>query len=81
MSGENVPTACEASYRQSDRHVSRENLFLPGISYHVPLMSVQVAETNPKPPSPFLNFTSAQTLHFEACVDIIIGHQGGWLLK
>lgn len=31
---------------QADRHFRRARLFLPGISYHVSLMSVQAAKTD-----------------------------------
>lgn len=50
--------------RQSDRHVGRASLFLPGISYQFSLMSVQVAETNSKHPSPLISFTSTGSLLF-----------------
>lgn len=49
MSGENVPRPA----RQTDTS-ARASLFLPGISYHVSLMSVQAAETNSKAPATFL---------------------------
>lgn len=48
MSGKNVP----GPVRQTDTS-GRASLFLPGISYHVSLMSVQVAETNSKHLPPF----------------------------
>lgn len=40
MSGKNV----QRPVRQTDGHVSQASPLLPGISYHVSLMSVQVAE-------------------------------------
>lgn len=39
MSGKNVQRPV-----QTERHVSQASLLLPGISYHVSLMSVQAAE-------------------------------------
>lgn len=65
---------------KADRHIGRASLFLPGISYRVFLMSVQVAETKSHHLPPFYKtyFNRCLSLNYvKACVVDIIGHRRG----